>query len=577
MVAGWRILTPEDYEALASSGLASLLGIANFYFYFSIDYFNQNALLHPLLHVWSLSLEEQFYLLWPALLIVAVMLKRPIATVIAVFAISLALSYFVTYRDPDLAFYMMPIRIFEFAIGALIVPLVGRISMEGLTGVFVGATGLLMLVTSIYALDSSTPWPGVNALLPCVGTGCLILAGRNRFWTSVLSFSLLRFIGRISYSIYLVHWPLIVLYRTWLVLPPTPTHLAMLFGASIALGWLLFTFVEQVYRVPGNSEQTWPLPLIRRRLASLEIAANQPQKLLRLFFTVPATTACFALTAIWTGGFPHRFDKARVQQHGDELSFAGDLCNNSRSRCAFGDTGSSRIVYLMGDSHALNLVYGLDRLFKNHNIRGIALYDHGCLFLKDTKRFIKGVADQGCAQNVAAAYDQISRDRHPVILAASYDGYVRQVGDSGDAGPYPGIAKDYFEWLEARMKRSLRFIDTNDRPTIIFSRSYDTGVDVAKCQATRGSVAECEPKSLSKATSESEGIDTMINSLRDEFKSLIVIDPKPVFCSSGSCRIQNEGSYFFRDTSHLTNEGSRYLIEQFSVQLLNAISPDRGL
>lgn len=171
--------------------------------------------------------------------------------------------------------------------------------------------------------------------------------------------------------------------------------------------------------------------------------------------------------------------KERVQAAG-ELSFAGDLCNSACDRCAFGDPSSSRIVYLIGDSHAFNLVYGLDLLFRESGIRGIAFYDHGCLFLKGTQRFGHGVPDRQCARNVAAAFDAVARDRHPVIIAGSYGGYMKGIGPADSDRPYEGTGADYFAWLGRHFRDSLHAIDATNQPVVLFSASYNTQVDTMR-------------------------------------------------------------------------------------------------
>jgi hypothetical protein len=154
------------------------------------------------------------------------------------------------------------------------------------------------------------------------------------------------------------------------------------------------------------------------------MAARHQGRIFAVFLLVPAGAIGFSSGIIANAGFPNRMKTDRVQEHAGELSFAGDLCRASRSRCGFGATTSPRIVYLLGDSHALNFVYGLDILFKEHDIRGITFYDHGCLFLYGTTRFLRGVPDEGCAKNVAQAFETVARDRYPVILAGSYSTYV---------------------------------------------------------------------------------------------------------------------------------------------------------
>jgi peptidoglycan/LPS O-acetylase OafA/YrhL len=580
VIVGWRVLTPEDYSALARSALASMTGVANLYFFWTVDYFNASALLHPLLHIWSLGVEEQFYLVWPAFLIASRCCRPRVlrVAVVAALVASLGASVFYAARAPYLAFYMMPLRIFEFSIGTAILLFDDQLRRlpKGLCG-FLGAA---MLAASLWLLDGHTPWPGLHALAPCLGTALLMIAGRQGGWHALLSMMPLRLIGRISYSIYLVHWPLIVFYRYWLVVAPTSRQLLMLFAASIALGAILYLSVERVFRVsamPSVRETPAWGRFFQSLLMTFEAAlARWRDRLFRVFLIVPLMAACFCAVVIARHGFPDRMKTHRVRQKEGELSFGGDLCDSSRARCGFGDSASSQVVYLVGDSYALNLVYGLDRLFKRRKIRGIALYDHGCLFLKGTKRFISGAPDKVCQKNIASAFDQLARDRHPVMFAGAYANYVRNIGDANANSPFGGVGKDYFEWMGERFQSSLRFIGANNRVTMVMASSYSTGINTAKCAAIHGADAyRCRPATLAQARKKTKAADAMIEGLRQYFPKLVILDSKTAFCDNEHCIVRGNGAPYFRDTAHLTTDGSAFLIDRLEPQLLLALDPKR--
>ena len=153
-------------------------------------------------------------------------------------------------------------------------------------------------------------------------------------------------------------------------------ELAGLFAASLFFGALLYLTVERFYRISAEPKVAWAFGWMKRlslATALERIAARHPGRLFAIFLLVPAGAIGFSSAIIANVGFPGRMKIDRVQQHAGELSLAGDLCRASRSRCGFGATTSPRIVYLLGDSHALNLVHGLDALFKEHDIRGITL------------------------------------------------------------------------------------------------------------------------------------------------------------------------------------------------------------
>ncbi len=579
LAVSWRLLPPADFKALAWSAITSLLGVANIHFFLTVDYFNESSLLHPLLHVWSLSVEEQFYLLWPALIIVLALRSRTalIAGIAALALLSLAASAVLTSHAPYLAFYMMPFRIFEFAAGAA-VALLSTTFSRSLSLLF-GLAGAALLIVSILLFDVRTPWPAANALLPCLGTALLLIAGRSGFWHTALSVQPLRLLGRISYSVYLVHWPLIVLYRTWSVVPPTPRELIGLLVASILLGAMLYILVERFYRVSPEPKVAWlfvggPRILAAGKALEAYVAPRQKQ-IFGTFLVLPALTILFSSVVIARNGLPERMNKGRVQQAG-ELSFAGDICSSAQSRCAFGDTTSHSVVYLIGDSHALNLVYGLDHLFKEAGIRGIAFYDHGCLFLQGTQRFLRGAPDRACARNVADAFHQITRDRHPVILAGNYNGYEREIGPADSATPFDGGGNDYIDWIDRHLRASLSTIGANERNVVIMSSSYNTGIDTAKCATQFGEQDfRCAPEKLEAVQKSTAAMDGMLHRLSTAFPGLTILDPKEPFCNTGRCIVWANDRPLFRDTAHLTNEGSAFLIEQLKPALIPALNVQR--
>jgi peptidoglycan/LPS O-acetylase OafA/YrhL len=396
LATAWKILSPESFVSLAKSALAASLGISNFYFYFKTGYFDGSADDYPLLHTWSLGVEEQFYLLWPTvLLILPLVFRRALWAGLAFIALASFAAAMFARKDPDLTFYMMPFRVFELAWGAALTAL-PRVALTAAVRALLGAAGLVLLGVSCFQFDSNTPLPSFLSFVPVLGTTFLILAGAEGVWGAALGAGPLRFIGRISYAVYLVHWPVITLYKTKLVVDPTFSDILWMFGLTVVLALALHVLVENPFRRSPVRILSWALP---GRLSAAALCA-----ILALPFAGSAAV-------LFKNGFPHRIDRAQDTE--TALSFAGDLCAAGRSRCAFGDTSASNVVYLIGDSHALNLVHGLDAVFKENHIKALAVFDHGCLFLSHTTRFLKGVRDEKCAHHVEEAFEILERDTRP--------------------------------------------------------------------------------------------------------------------------------------------------------------------
>jgi peptidoglycan/LPS O-acetylase OafA/YrhL len=577
LIAGWYVLAPSSYVQLAWSSLASLTAVANIHFLFSVDYFNASSLSHPLLHVWSLSVEEQFYLVWPALLVVAGWRRiRPAIVIVTAAVLSFGAVLVLQPAFPEAVFYLMPFRIFELCLGAgLVLVEPWWRSLSARVHAAASALGLAALAGSAALLDgATTPWPG-PAALPCLaGTALLILSGGRGFGGAVLGLGSVRLIGRISYSVYLVHWPLIALYRTYAITEPSRAELIALGVGSLVLGAVLYAAVEVPFRTWSRGGKRGGGETASRRPPALELLACRLPPIARSGLVALATSCALggSIAIVAREGFASRLDSGRVQRLDKGLTFAGDICSYRRSRCAFGDLEASRTVHLVGDSLALNWVHGLDVMARGSGTRVVALYDHGCLFAYGTRRFTNGVPDVKCGRNVAEAYDYIARNTGPVILANDWSGYRNAIGLVDASVPLRLESQEYIAWLEERLVAGLAHIGASGRTVVLVKQPYTTGVDLAQCLNQPGSseadrALRCRAQPRSEAIEAARDLDAMIDRVAARFPSMILIDPKPVFCPREACVVEGPDGLFFRDVMHLTNAGSRFLVDALRPQL----------
>lgn len=251
LAASVFILTPQHLLLATQASIASLFSVSNIFFWLESGYFDTDAHLKPLLHTWSLSVEEQFYLIWPALLLSFVKIKKVACQVVCLVLIGIASlvvsQWYVSVGKASTAFYWMPLRTFEFVIGAMAVYVPARWRTPRLVSVL-SVLGLAMIGAGFVGFSEATMFPGVAALLPALGTFLVILAGDVVVTRGLLQNRAALFVGKISYSAYLVHWPLIVLWLYTHVGAMTLSAKLGLVALSLGLGALSWRWVEQPFR-----------------------------------------------------------------------------------------------------------------------------------------------------------------------------------------------------------------------------------------------------------------------------------------------------------------------------------------
>lgn len=241
------LYSPQDLRRMGGESVYATVALSNVFYWLQSGYFDTDSIRKPLLHTWSLGVEEQFYLVWPALLVLAMRMRA--ATVTMVIALVAAASLIACVRmmkhDPTAAFFLTPFRMFEFAIGGILTSLR---PLPAAAGKAAFAVGFAVVMCSVLAYSEATPFPGLYALPPAIGTALMIAGGEQGGLARLLTNPLMRWIGRISYSLYLAHWPVAV-FATYTAPPEMAALLkpAILAG-SFVVALPLFYLIEQRFR-----------------------------------------------------------------------------------------------------------------------------------------------------------------------------------------------------------------------------------------------------------------------------------------------------------------------------------------
>ncbi|MES0151328.1 acyltransferase [Mesorhizobium sp. M0012] len=347
IVVGWFILVPSEFQLLGKHTAGAMTFVSNFFFWSEAGYFDRSARAKWLLHTWSLSVEWQFYILYPVIVIAASRLlqQRVVAIlVIAVAIASYALSVRLTHTAPTADFYLLPPRAWEMLAGGVVYLFPIDRYLRGITPRAIELAGLALILTTVFFFAESVKWPGWRAIVPVLGTMLTIWARRND--SGLICNRMTTWIGLRSYSIYLWHWPIVVALNYF-----NMAHDAVWIGAGIAatfgVGHLSYRLVE----LPSQ-----------RLLRALDGSGFIP-KLTELLVpaVVPVVIIC-ASAGIWSArGMPQRFGPAvrmAAAAAADRNPYIKDCFPHTGEplpACIIGGSGTGIAVEMIGDSHAVSV------------------------------------------------------------------------------------------------------------------------------------------------------------------------------------------------------------------------------
>jgi len=372
-VAGACFLSPEHLANLGRATLCAVTSSSNVLFWIESGYFDDSARLKPLLHTWSLGVEEQFYLLWPAMIYGLAKLRARSAMMIGLLTVlvaSLVAAQWMLPRDSAAAFFLTPFRMCEFALGALCLHLPDAERLSSSPWRFVRAAmaplGLGLIGIAVMTFDAGTPFPGVSSMLPCLGAALCIAGGGRGLGARLLQLPLLAGLGTISYSVYLVHWPLMTLADYVATGPASPWRPAILLTASIVLGYLQFALIEQPLRY--GREPT---------------AARRPWRFAAALFACALGIASAGALAWGQDGWPWR-SESELQRLSAALQTATRTRVERLNCIARGDCTAapdSERVLVIGDSFAQDYLMVLASAYPEYRFE--ALIESGCPPLPD--------------------------------------------------------------------------------------------------------------------------------------------------------------------------------------------------
>lgn len=556
---GFIALTTSEYTKLAESALASILSVSNLYFADSMGYFSDSAESMPLIHTWSLGVEEQFYLIAPIFAVTAGRkygVKGLRYAIIGIFIASFVYNIYSVYIYPDDngSFYSPLTRLWEIAAGgiAAMTPVQPKAGIQTrFSGVltWIGAAGL---VASVVALSNGVPFPGWAAALP-VFSAVLVLMDRHHGSPTVyrlLSSRVLTFIGTISYSLYLVHWPIIVYTRLILGRDLWIPEMLLVIGLSIAIAAVIHRFFET------------PLRFAR---------SGTPWRRARLFLVASSAVwiaACAGIIAL--GGLDGRMTpRARgILLAQREASAHKRPCEpferaakiDRASICHLPGGADPGVDYLLwGDSHAGMYGDELADQMKAHGQRGVLATMADCQNLLDTYTS-KPKNREVCSLLGQEVLRLVREERIPtVILAARWatlGSSVRAPGDGNASKTIYDVRNGGSEiGLDAALARTVRAFTALGARVVIIGPSPEMDFDVPNMLARSANLGARLPVSPRKAFDERQAI--VLRALSDvaRIPGVSVVYPHGALCDAEACRFADGDAPYYTDDDHLTKAG----------------------
>jgi peptidoglycan/LPS O-acetylase OafA/YrhL len=531
LCAATVVYEPHEMQGLLDALRYLSVFLSNIYFMDVGGYFDAPLEANALLQTWSLSVEEQYYLGFPLLLLLVCRFAhthlRLFLTGIAV--ASLAAGAMRLNLDPHRAFFATELRVFELMIGAL-VALGFRTSVRPPVKTGIAVLGLTMMAGSIFLLSPSVPFPGPSALPVCVGTAMIIWAGERDGATVVnrmLAVRPLVGIGLISYSVYLLHWPLIVFAKRILLVELTLTHKGALAVAALCAGYLSWRFVETTFRGPAITARS--TAVLASGVGSVAVLA------------VGAVASAHLLAV----------DPSQLGPLAERTRAAGDPCLLSQSKSPDAwpsetcmTDGNGDLIAVWGDSYAGHYFNALREQAAKSGSRLALLAFGSCppaigLILKERPRCRE--FNDMVMQHLRAAKPRV------VILSA--------------------------HWLNYEKRRSLLGNDVIQHVSDTVNRLRDAGIEVFVVGPSPVFPSEVPRLALAKSGPAKDGLfharfsrmfDALFRDMQSEGK-VRYLPAYEAFCDASElCRFRDEDAYLFYDTGHMTREGADRVVDQLS-------------
>jgi len=548
-LVAYAIMDGESLQALGESAIAAVISLSNVLFWMQSGYWDTSSDLKPLLHTWSLGVEEQFYLIWPAILVFAFpanKIRNQALFFIVLILFTTIVAEWALSTYPSAAFFLTPFRIGQFAIGGLLAITHTKLSerLPSLTKTGLNLAGLVLLILPIFLYTDTTRFPGLTALVPSMGIAILIALGGQGPVSSILSQSVVRYVGRASYSIYLVHWPIIVLYRYLTLEDFSGFESFALAIVSIGAGFLLHETVEKPFRHSSHG-----------------LKLNDKKFLYLISSTVGLSLLCSCLLSVgFIGSKPQIFsseDIAILTKKEADIERLGNLKQRCEQQCL--KTMDDRLnILVLGDSHGLDGFNMAVKLRPDANIMYAGM--PGCDAFYTVDEFYR---ERQSARDKRFVGERINRCIN----------YVNNIFENKSLFVEADLIILNYKWQPfhyAMLDNTLGFIQENSDARVVVNGQVVVLKEALQDIVRVEGLVPGDTIPDQYVRGDTWSLDSEISRIAQKYGAVFVSKTE-TFCPDKQCHPFVGRSLLTYDTSHLSLEASNWFAEQEFASVIGSI------
>ena len=556
----WQILLPQDMQDFTRSVAAVSLFSSNILFWHDAGYWESANALNPMMHTWSLAVEEQFYLLYPVfMMMIWRWRKQSIFRILMLIGLgSLFLAQWSIENAPIANYYLLPTRAWELILGAGIAFLASsqvqpfsRFSQYTLARDAMAGLGIFLIAYSTFTFHENLPFPGILALIPTTGAALIILfATQDTLIGRLLSSRVLVGIGLISYSAYLWHQPILAFYRHLSPDSLSMSELVSLIAATTMIAYFSWRFVEKPFRNGAK--------LNRESIFKPALACT-------------LTFVAIGIAGHKTYGFVDRSKgdvSFRTLQHKIQNNFGlSNSCEGKSTSSPECQTGNNPEILVWGDSYAVHLVHGI--MASNPQAEIIQLTKSACGPFFDAAPIQRELFAESCLK-FNGEVQQWVENNPSVKYAVLSSPFTTHLNENNRILLRDGSVKEStVRLIDEEFRKTLSLLEDNGITPVVFSPPpNNNNADIGKCLAR----AEYFGKNLEKCnfplSSNSEELKQVHHWLRSLSLDYKVVFLDEFLCPNGICNTFDGDTFVYRDHGHLSNMGSSEFGRRFNFYAL---------